>query len=105
MSFLFPEHKNFDFIPDPDSKVTPVMQQWFYLKKQYPECVLFFRMGDFYELFFQDAQHIAPILDLKLTSRGTDEHDNPIPLAGIPVKALNEYLEKLIEININVSVA
>ena len=105
MSFLFPEHKNFDFIPDPDSKVTPVMQQWFYLKKQYPECVLFFRMGDFYELFFQDAQHIAPILDLKLTSRGTDEHDNPIPLAGIPVKALNEYLEKLIERNIPVAVA
>ena len=105
MSFQFPEQKNFNFVLDPTSKVTPVMQQWFFLKNQYPECILFFRMGDFYELFFQDAQQIAPILDLKLTSRGTDEFDNPIPLAGIPVKALNEYLEKLIEKNIPVAVA
>ncbi len=105
MSFLFPEHKNFNFEPDPESKITPVMQQWFFLKKQFPECILFFRMGDFYELFYQDAKKIAPILDLKLTSRGTDEDDNPIPLAGIPVKALNEYLEKLIEKNIPVAVA
>ncbi len=105
MSFLFPEQKNFDFIFDPDSKITPVMQQWHYLKDQYPECVLFFRMGDFYELFFDDAKNMAPILDLKLTSRGTDEHEQPIPLAGIPVKALNEYLQKLIEKNISVAVA
>lgn len=105
MSFLFPEQKNFEFTPDPHSKITPVMQQWHYLKKQFPECVLFFRMGDFYELFFEDAQQSAPILDLKLTSRGTDENNKPIPLAGIPVKALNEYLEKLIEKNIPVAVA
>jgi DNA mismatch repair protein MutS len=106
MTFLSPEQKGIQlFQLDNNSKITPVMQQWFFLKKQYPECVLFFRMGDFYELFYDDAKNNAPLLDLKLTSRGTDENDSPIPLAGIPVKALNEYLQKLIELQIPIAVA
>jgi DNA mismatch repair protein MutS len=61
-------------------------------------------MGDFYELFFEDAKKLAPILDLKLTTRGTDHKNEPIPLAGIPVKSLNDYLKKVISHNISVAV-
>ncbi|MHA2362396.1 MAG: DNA mismatch repair protein MutS [Candidatus Hodarchaeales archaeon] len=102
---LFPEKQDkIKFILDLRSKVTPVMQQWFFLKKKYPEAIHFFRMGDFYELFYEDAQKIAPILDLKLTTRGTDPKGKPIPLAGIPVKALNAYLPRMIEKKIPVAV-
>lgn len=100
---LFPDLKFNKFQLDLKSKVTPVMQQWFHLKSKYPDCILFFRMGDFYELFFEDAKITAPILDLKLTSRGI-YNDKPIPLAGIPVKSLNEYLQKIIYKNLPVAV-
>ena len=73
---LFPDLKaktdSNKFHLDLKSKITPVMQQWFYLKNKYSECIMFFRMGDFYEMFFDDAIKVAPILDLKLTTRGLD---------------------------------
>ena len=90
---------------DKSSNISPVMQQWFHLKKQYPECALLFRVGDFYEFFFNDAEKMSQELDLKLTSRGYDDESGPVPLAGIPVKALNEYLVKIIEKGIPVAVA
>ena len=90
---------------DKNSTVSPVMQQWFHLKKQYPECALLFRVGDFYEFFFNDAERMSQELDLKLTSRGYDDQSGPVPLAGIPVKALNEYLIKIIEKSIPVAIA
>ena len=90
---------------DKKSTVSPVMQQWFHLKKQYPECALLFRVGDFYEFFFNDAERMSQELDLKLTSRGYDDQSGPVPLAGIPVKALNEYLIKIIEKSIPVAIA
>ena len=87
------------FVLDKKSKITPVMQQWHYYRKLFPkQFVLFFRMGDFYEFFYNDAKRMSEVLDVKLTSRGVDDKDGkPIPLAGIPVKSLNDYLRKLIE--------
>src|SRR3990172_4298075 len=86
------------------SSSTPVMDQWHRLKRSNPDFVLFFRMGDFYEFFYEDAERMSRILDLKLTSRGHDGQ-TPIPLAGIPYKALNEYLIRLIQKKIPVAVA
>ncbi|MFW9929613.1 MAG: DNA mismatch repair protein MutS, partial [Candidatus Thorarchaeota archaeon] len=96
---------NSNFSIDNKSNFTPVMQQWIFLKKKYPDYVLFFRMGDFYEFFFEDAEKMSKELDLKLTSRGVDHNNKKIPLAGIPFKALNEYLIKLIEKGIPVAIA
>jgi DNA mismatch repair protein MutS len=90
---------------DKKSKITPVMQQWHHLKSQYPNYILFFRMGDFYEFFYNDAKEMAKELDLKLTTRGTDEKSSPIPLAGIPVKALDDYTKIAIEKKIPIAVA
>ena len=96
---------NTPFELDKKSKITPVMQQWYHIKNQYPDYILFFRMGDFYEFFFDDAVKMSGELELKLTTRGTDENGDPIPLAGIPVKALNENLTKIINKKIPVAVA
>ncbi|OLS23735.1 MAG: DNA mismatch repair protein MutS [Candidatus Heimdallarchaeota archaeon LC_3] len=96
---------NTPFELDKKSKITPVMQQWYHIKEQHPDYILFFRMGDFYEFFYDDAVKMSEELDLKLTTRGTDENNNPIPLAGIPVKALNDNLTKVINKKIPVTVA
>ncbi|MFW9992471.1 MAG: DNA mismatch repair protein MutS [Candidatus Odinarchaeota archaeon] len=74
---------------------TPAMRQWKAIKKQYPDCVLFFMMGDFYEFFYEDAIEMSRELEIKLTSRG--KGDDSIPLAGIPIKAIDQYLPKLLE--------
>ena len=63
-------------------KVTPMMRQYLDAKEAYPDAILFFRMGDFYELFFEDAKVAAETLGLTLTSR--DKSTNPIPMAGFP---------------------
>src|SRR5688500_4876624 len=62
---------------------TPVMQQYLRLKAQYPDVLLFYRMGDFYELFFDDAKRAARLLDITLTARGQSS-GQPIPMAGVP---------------------
>ncbi len=77
------------------SNITPVMQQYLDLKKEYDDAVLFFRMGDFYEMFFEDAKTASRILGLTLTSRNKNQKD-PIPMAGIPYHALNGYLTKML---------
>ena len=85
------------------AKITPLMAQYFTIRDQYPECLLFFQVGDFYELFFEHAQQAAPILSIVLTSRGT--HDGqPIPLCGVPLHALNHYVDKLIKAGFHVAI-
>ena len=88
--------------PDPSTH-TPMMQQYFAAKEKYPQAVLFFRMGDFYEMFFDDAHVASEILGIALTSR-SKEKDNPIPMAGIPVKAVDSYIPKLLRAGKRVAV-
>lgn len=87
----------FDTITDADiTKHTPMMQQYLRVKQEYPHILVFYRMGDFYELFFDDAKRAAKLLDLTLTQRGQSAGD-PIPMAGIPYHAADNYLAKLIK--------
>ncbi len=85
------------------SKITPLMQQFFDIKAAYPDTLLFFQVGDFYELFFDDAKTAAAFLGIALTSRG--KHDGePIPLCGVPLHAKDHYLHKLIKGGFKVAV-
>ena len=74
---------------------TPMMAQYHMLKERHPGCLLFYRMGDFYELFFDDAIIAAEILDITLTKRGKNQ-ENEIPMAGVPFHSYEPYLAKLI---------
>jgi DNA mismatch repair protein MutS len=74
---------------------TPVMQQYLRLKAQYPDVLLFYRMGDFYELFYDDAKRAARLLDITLTARGQSS-GQPIPMAGVPYHSVEGYLAKLV---------
>ncbi len=76
-------------------KHTPMMQQYLRLKAQYPDLLLFYRMGDFYELFFDDAEKAARLLDITLTTRGQSA-GAPIKMAGVPHHALESYLARLV---------
>jgi DNA mismatch repair protein MutS len=73
------------------------MEQFFRAKQAHPDALLFFRMGDFYEMFFEDAVLAAELLDLTLTSRGSDEHGIAIPMAGVPHHAASTYIARLLE--------
>lgn len=75
---------------------TPMMVQYLTLKAQYPHALLLYRMGDFYELFFDDAQRAADILDITLTRRGNDKAGNNIAMAGVPFHAAESYMARLI---------
>ncbi|MDN3921701.1 DNA mismatch repair protein MutS [Roseateles violae] len=83
---------------------TPVMQQYFRLKAEHPDVLVFFRMGDFYEVFFDDARKCNALLDITLTSRG-QSGGNPVVMAGVPVHALESYLAKLIKLGEAVAIA
>ncbi len=83
--------------------VTPMMRQYLKIKAQYPDCLLFYRMGDFYELFFDDAVKAAEALDIALTKRGKHQ-GRDIPMAGVPVHAAENYLARLIRKNFRVGV-
>ncbi|MEJ5260131.1 MAG: DNA mismatch repair protein MutS [Anaerohalosphaeraceae bacterium] len=83
--------------------LTPAMRQFRYFKQKYPDAVLFFRMGDFYETFFEDAAVCSRVLGLVLTSRGK-AGDQPIPLAGIPYHAVDGYLKKMLQAGYKVAV-
>ncbi len=78
------------------TKTTPLMQQYWALKEEYPDALLFFQVGDFYELFFDDAKKAAAFLGIALTKRGKDKGE-PIPLCGVPVHSLDHYLAKLVK--------
>ena len=75
--------------------LTPMLRQYFQIKEQHPDAILFFRMGDFYEMFFDDARTAAPILEVVLTSRDKKKED-AIPLCGIPHHARDQYAAKLL---------
>ncbi|MFZ2854581.1 MAG: DNA mismatch repair protein MutS [Rhodocyclaceae bacterium] len=84
--------------PDQDlSKHTPMMQQYLGLKAQHPQTLLFYRMGDFYELFFDDAEKASRLLDITLTTRGQTA-GTPIKMAGIPYHSLEPYLARLVRL-------
>ena len=75
---------------------TPMMVQYLNMKVNYPQALLLYRMGDFYELFFEDAKRAAQILDITLTRRGTDKAGNTIAMAGVPFHAADSYMARLI---------
>jgi len=91
------QEKNGVFSEDEISKHTPMMQQYLRIKVQHPDTLLFYRMGDFYELFFADAEKAARLLDITLTTRGASA-GLPIKMAGVPHHALEPYLAKLVKI-------
>ncbi len=78
-------------------KHTPMMQQYLRLKAQHPGILLFYRMGDFYELFFEDAEKAASLLDITLTTRGQSA-GTPIKMAGVPCHSLEPYLARLVKL-------
>ena len=83
------------------AKLTPMMEQFHEIKSQYPEALLFFRMGDFFELFFEDAVLAAKHLNITLTTRGQIQ-ETPIPMAGIPHHAAANYVDKLTSIGLRI---
>ena len=76
---------------------TPVMQQYLGFKAEHPDMLLFFRMGDFYELFYDDAKKAARLLNITLTKRGKSAGE-AIPMAGVPYHAVDNYLAKLVNL-------
>ncbi|MHC5142948.1 MAG: MutS N-terminal domain-containing protein, partial [Planctomycetota bacterium] len=86
-----------------EEKLTPAMKQFHHFKQKYPDAVLFFRMGDFYETFHEDARTVSRVLGLVLTSRGKSG-GNPIPLAGLPYHAVDGYLKKMLQAGYKVAV-
>ena len=78
-------------------KHTPMMRQYLGLKSQYPGLLLFYRMGDFYELFYEDAEKAARLLDITLTTRGQSA-GVPIKMAGVPYHAVEQYLARLVKL-------
>lgn len=96
----FPDHdmgQNPLFSDEEIARHTPMMQQYLRLKQQYPDTLVLYRMGDFYELFFEDAEKAARLLDITLTTRGSSA-GQPIRMAGVPFHALEPYLAKLVRI-------
>ncbi len=81
---------------------TPMMQQYLRLKAEHPEILLFYRMGDFYELFYDDAKRASQLLDISLTKRGQSAGE-PIPMAGVPHHAVENYLAKLVQLGESVA--
>jgi len=86
------------------SDVTPVRQQYLDIKKQYPNTILFFRLGDFYETFDEDAELVAHELDIVLTSRPVGGNQR-VPLAGIPYHSVENYLGRLINKGYHIAIA
>src|SRR6476469_3553935 len=88
----------------PDSADTPLMRQYLEIKEAHPDCIVFFRLGDFYEMFFDDAVVVARALDLTLTSRDKGK-ENPVPMCGVPHHAARHYLGKLVDRGFKVAIA
>src|SRR5260221_14331079 len=82
---------------------TPMMQQYLRVKAEHPDKLVFYRLGDFYELFYEDAVRAAPLLDITLTARGASA-GAPIPMAGVPYHAVEQYPAKLIKLRQSVAI-
>ena len=75
----------------PRPKLTPMLEQYFEIKRQVPDAILFYRLGDFYEMFFEDAERAAPLLDLVLTARHKGQ-ENEVPMCGVPSHSAAGYI-------------
>jgi DNA mismatch repair protein MutS len=84
-------------------KITPMIQQYLQIKQRYHDAILFFRLGDFYEMFFEDAETAAKILDIALTSRNKSD-DGSVPLCGVPYHSAEPYIQKLLRAGHKVAV-
>ncbi len=82
---------------------SPMMQQYLRLKQQHPDAILLFRMGDFYEMFFEDARTAAPILEIALTTRDKS-HANSAPMCGVPHHAVESYIDRLLKHGLKVAI-
>src|SRR5690625_3647135 len=78
------------------SKQTPMMKQYLKIKAEHQDAFLFFRLGDFYELFYEDAEKAAQLLEITLTKRDASQK-NPIPMCGVPHHSANRYIKKLVD--------
>ncbi len=87
-----------------ERELTPAMKQYVQLKSRYPDSLLLLRMGDFYELFFEDAKIASRILDIALTTREKGK-ENPIPMCGVPYHSVDSYIEKLLKAGYKVAIA
>ncbi len=83
---------------------TPMMQQYLRIKAEFPDTLVLYRMGDFYELFYEDARRANRLLDITLTTRGQSAGE-PVTMAGVPVHALENYLARLIKLGEAVAIA
>lgn len=86
------------------TQLTPMMAQYFALKAEAPDCLLFYRMGDFFELFYDDARIASQVLDIALTARG-ESGGNPVPMCGVPAHSAEGYLARLIKAGHRVAIA
>jgi len=84
-------------------KLTPMLEQYFEIKRQVPDAILFYRLGDFYEMFFEDAEKAAPLLDLVLTARNKGQ-DHETPMCGVPYHAAEGYIAKLVKSGLRVAI-
>ncbi len=84
-------------------KLTPMLKQYLSIKEAYPDTILFYRMGDFYEMFFEDAQVASRVLEITLTSRNKKD-ESPVPMCGVPYRAVSGYIARLIDHGIKVAV-
>ncbi|MGB1110836.1 MAG: DNA mismatch repair protein MutS, partial [Gammaproteobacteria bacterium] len=92
-------------MPKPSTPAhTPMMQQYLRIKAEHPNVLVFYRMGDFYELFYDDARRAAELLDITLTTRGQSAGE-PIPMAGVPYHAAESYLARLVRKGQSVAIA
>ena len=87
----------------PTKPLTPMMQQYLAIKAEHADKLLFYRMGDFYELFFDDAVEAARLLDITLTARGQADGE-PIKMAGVPYHAVEQYLARLVKLGKSVAI-
>lgn len=90
-------------VADTHKQHTPMMQQYMRIKADFPETLLFYRMGDFYELFYNDAIEVARLLDITLTARGQSA-GKPIPMAGVPYHAAESYIAKLLRQGLSIAI-
>ncbi len=92
------------FVFEMVAETTPMLQQYRRIKAEYPDTILFFRMGDFYEMFFEDAEIASKALQITLTSRHASQNTPPVPLCGVPYHALDNYLARMIRQGFRVAI-
>ncbi|HER63046.1 MAG TPA: DNA mismatch repair protein MutS, partial [Desulfobacteraceae bacterium] len=88
----------------PPVKMTPMLRQYLEIKEQHKDTILFYRMGDFYEMFFDDAVTAAKVLGITLTSRSSKDDENKVPMCGVPFHAVSGYLAKMVKAGYRVAI-